>query len=386
MFEGNRLVRNRSSAGFPPPPTVGFLWRSGKLSGAEKRLLSTVEALNESGQPAFTFMDRRDAMRIGNLDHPHLVVYDLPKISKACSLFQKWVRQPNMRRYLRRCEMAVARRFMRRLFRSHGVRVAHISMSTKLPTMIPVPAIFEVTSPDWVDQILSDDEIVPPRMPLNAVSTALAERLRSALPDRQVFVNPGLFPNVRPQDVGQLDIGAKKNVIVFAHRLIPRKNGVLFAEAVKEFLPHREDWRVLIRGRGPDVEQVLSLLGPEIRSGAVEMGFEIDLAQILTDSKIFVSLIEPNNFPSQSVLEALIYGNALVMSKSADGESSFLADNGLLVDLNPVSVAEGLLELTQNGSRLTKMAHASRKLALSQFSREDTLIHLKNLFQIVGRS
>lgn len=377
------MVKNRSSGRFLSPPTVGFFWSSGKLSGAEKRLLSTVEALNASGQPALTFLDRRDATRIGNLDHPHLVVYDLPKSSKACSFIQKRFPQANMGRYLRQCEMAAAKRFMRRLLRSHGVKVAHISMSTKLPTMIPVPAVFEVTSPDWVDRILNDDEILPAKMPLNAVSTALAERLRSALQDRQVFVNPGLFPNVRPQDVRQLDINAKKNLIVFAHRLIPRKNGVLFAEAVKEFLTHREDWRVLIRGRGPDLEKILSLLGPEIRSGAVDVGFESDLAETLSESKIFVSLIEPNNFPSQSVLEALTYGNALVMSKSGDGESSFLAGNGLLVDLNPVSVAEGLLKLTDNGSSLTKMAHASRRLSLSRFSREDTLLHLKNIFKII---
>lgn len=365
---------------------MGFFWSSGKLSGAEKRLLATVEALNASGQPALTFLDRRDATRIGNLDHPHLVVYDLPNSSKACSFIQKRCPRASMCRRIRHCEMAAAKRFMRRLLRSHGVNVAHISMSTKLPSMIPVPAVFEVTSPDWVDRILSDAEILPAKMPLNAVSTALAERLRSAVQDRQVFVNPGLFPNLRPQDVGQLDVNAKKNLIVFAHRLIPRKNGVLFAEAVKEFLTHRDAWRVLIRGRGPDLEKILSLLGPEIGRGTVDVGFESDLTKTLSESKIFVSLIEPNNFPSQSVLEALTFGNALVMSKSGDGESSFLAGNGILVDLDPVSVAEGLSKLTDNGSSLTRMAHASRRLSLSRFSREDTLLHLKNMFQIILRS
>lgn len=361
---------------------IAFLWSSGKISGAEKRLLATVEEINARGGRAITVLERRDFRRLGPLNHPYVVVFDMPLVSKLLRLIQL-VPFVRARRFFRRILRVPGFIHLDRLLRSHGVSVAHVSMSMELPCIVPVPAVFEVTSPDWADRVLVQADFLPDAMPINAVSSAVRTRLaRNAHGKlRPILLNPGLFPNLVPADVGNVRFSEKENVIVFAHRLVPRKNGAMFAMAAKEFVRTRENWRVLICGRGPESQFIASLLRSQIRSGQISLGFDPHLEETLRKSKVFVSLIEPSNFPSQSVHEAMAFGNAVVLSDSGAESKTFVDGNGLLVALDVDSITRALLDITANEASLQNMGRRSSDLAFSRFSRNETLHHLQTVLR-----
>lgn len=161
-------------------------------------------------------------------------------------------------------------------------------------------------------------------------------------PSISTFNLPFYIP---PED--HTTISEKEKVIVFAHRFIQRKNPLLFAEAVKLLYRQHEltDWKVLIFGRGPLNDELNLLLKDEIQKGHVEIGYTPRLNEVLQVSSIFVSLIEPDNFPSQSILEAMNYQNALVLLNTGNS-SLFINKNGYLVNKNPEEIAEKIIRLT----------------------------------------
>lgn len=108
----------------------------------------------------------------------------------------------------------------------------------------------------------------------------------------------------------------KENVILFAHRFIPPKNPVIFAEAIKEVYieGYLEGWTVFIRGRGSLESKIEEILQPLIDQGMVKLGYTNSLIEESKISKIFVSIISTGNYPSQSLFESMRYGSLLVLS------------------------------------------------------------------------
>jgi len=93
-----------------------------------------------------------------------------------------------------------------------------------------------------------------------------------------------------------------------------------------------------VYGRGPNEDKLKSLLKEEINSKRVEIKYVSNLVDRLTKSKIFFSLIEPDNFPSRSLAEALYTGNSIVILNS--GKSLFYYNNNgaVIVEKDPIEV------------------------------------------------
>lgn len=158
----------------------------------------------------------------------------------------------------------------------------------------------------------------------------------------------------------------KENIVVFAHRLIKRKNPEIYLQAIIPLAKERPEWRFLLLGRGPLEEvlkkQVLDLYAPE----NVLIAFEPDLPALLRRSRVFVSLIEPDNFPSQSVIEAMASQNALLLSKTGKSQV-FLENNGAFTELDVAEVKTNLKALIDS-PHLTIMQSESAKLVKNRFS------------------
>src|SRR5690606_8123276 len=127
-------------------------------------------------------------------------------------------------------------------------------------------------------------------------------------------------------------VSQKEKWIVSASRFIERKNVVLFAHAVKDAIAELADWKVFLLGQGPEEERLRTLLSDEISRGVVDLGYDGRIEDILARSALYVSLIEPDSYPSQSVLEAMAFGNALLLGDVGDS-ARFIArstPNGVL--------------------------------------------------------
>ncbi len=157
-----------------------------------------------------------------------------------------------------------------------------------------------------------------------AVSNSVFDQLHSALDNSgygafQIFDWEGAFIATP----GKLLNVAKRNHIVFASRFNPPKNPVLFARAITNVLmmPKFSNWTVSIRGRGALEDDIRTIVAP-LRERCI-VGFTSKLSKELAESKIFVSLIDTGNFPSQGLFESLFYGCYPILSDSGNTREYF---------------------------------------------------------------
>ncbi len=160
----------------------------------------------------------------------------------------------------------------------------------------------------------------------------------------------------------------KEPWVVFAGRLVEDKNPTLFVEALPAVRRAIPDARFFLFGEGPLSKTVAELVARLDLHSAVECGFKPDLAPVLSRSLVFVSLQRQDNYPSQSVLEAMSAGLAVVATdvgltwQLVDGET------GLRVKPEPSEVAQAVITLLRDPERCRKMGAAARRRVMSRHS------------------
>lgn len=365
------------------PGKIAFAWNSRGFSGAQKRLLAICRALNNRGQAACILLTERDARALRKLTQetlPEIKSYRVPwwvsMWLRGRGKFPKmWSKLGAERMYFLSGSW-----FWKRLLRRENIALCHIAMSPDLPRFSSGPTLFEVTSPEWADRIINKSANVPGRVQLHAVSESVFERLVKGGLGERTIAAPSLFPNLNPMEADEPEFESKENLIVFAHRLIPRKNGVLFARAAKRFLRTNPEWSVSIFGTGPDEGKMRCILSAEIASGGVNFGYTVDLPSELKRSKLFVSIIQPDNVPSQSVVEAMIHGNALLLSNVGRTKNKFFSENGRLVNVDEDEVFAALCELTSSSDHLESMGLNSFTHVREKFSQSKYIDHLLGVY------
>lgn len=173
----------------------------------------------------------------------------------------------------------------------------------------------------------------------------------------------------------------KENLIVFASRFIERKNPILFAKAVQKLLDINKDWKVAVLGKGPLEEEIKRILKKYIEKERVVVEYTKDIYGYLKKSKIFVSLIYPDNYPSQSILEAMYMKNAIVATNVGYTHKFVTEYNGFLVDrFDVMCVYKVLLEAVSDEERLKQMGEISLKIINEKFSSRIYLEELGGLY------
>jgi glycosyltransferase involved in cell wall biosynthesis len=366
---------------------IAIIFSSSFPTGAERRFFALAEALESHGQPTVILLEELKAKSLQvhfGTCIPQIKTYKLPwwvciwrMGTKRFALLHSFFCFSFFYRVSRIF-------FWRQVLKKLNIGLVHMAMSSELSNLITCPVVFEVTSPDWADIIIKNPKIVPEQILLHAVSQSVYNSLISALPHRNIICAPIPFPSINIQEMPPPLMYEKRNVIIFAHRFIQRKNGVVFAKSVKRFLEHNVHWRVCFRGAGPQESIIREILKKEIITGKVDVGFVSDLSHELKRSKIFVSVIEPDNYPSQSVIEAMAYGNALLLSDCGQTKDKFHGSNGVLVQPDETSILEGLCSISNNDDGLRNMGLASYHLVRSRFSQEAYLDHLKKVYLAAG--
>lgn len=291
----------------------------------------------------------RQARRVGRL--PRLL---LSRVPTHCVLHGKWV--------------AFARSLLRR------------------------PAVLEVTSLPGAEIIVRGASyrmlrgLSSLRCVSDGVRDRLAQRLVSKFGEKRGMrildsVATATTPLFDPSSITTVP-SSKADVVCSASRFIPRKNVVLVARAFARVLDTHPEWQAKMFGDGEQEDQIRHILERHVSSGRAAVGYSSNMEKELANSKIYVSMIEENNYPSQSVLEALHLENALILSDVGDSYR-FLDDeraNGRLIELNEDSLVETLTEMIDSApSKLRSMGEASRKHVADAFSAEK---HVNELLMI----
>jgi len=177
----------------------------------------------------------------------------------------------------------------------------------------------------------------------------------------------------------------KKRWVVFLGRFVEIKNPLLLAQAIPKVITQVSDVHFYFLGEGylqPQLEQLVQDLGI---ANYVTIRFEPNPTEVLNQSSIFVSLQAEENYPSQSLLEAMACGNAIVATDV--GETWRLVDeaNGFRIPPTVDAVADAIIKLLKD-PLLTQRGLVSRQRVLLEHTPERFFAYIANLYRTVART
>ena len=366
---------------------VGFFVHSEALSGAEKRIAKIVQRLTMLGITAVIFCDTK----IFNLyrgtayvESSYLRSWRYPFVIRLTSFGRKRLAKFRKAVGLENLHLALVYRYWRKKFEREGVSVSHVFLNPAICRDLPGPKVYEITSPDMarvLEKKASEfpGDFFPPGTLLRPNSESVEAALGPTLRRWQIRTaqNAVFIPDMEQE----IDLHNKEDLIVFAHRLVARKNPLVFAEAVKQFLITNPQWKIAILGDGDQKSKVVESLKNEIQKGQVEVAYVSNVQDYLARSKIFVSIESEDNYSNQSVLEAMWAHNALLLTDRGATRKRFFDGNAVLCDPTLDSVSAALQKLVGPEYDISEMAQASRNLLDREYSVDAYLEQLIDVYQ-----
>ena len=207
-----------------------------------------------------------------------------------------------------------------------------------------------------------------------------ADLVRQGIGPAKIFVSEGSVVNTewfRPAP-------EKEPWVVFAGRLVEEKNPLLFIDAMPTVLRAVPAARFFLLGEGPLRPLIEGTVDRLNLRGVVEIGFRADPASVLGKARVFVSLQRTENYPSQSLLEAMACETAVVATDV--GLTWKLVDGtvGVRVKPDPGCVAEAVTRLLQEPDRAGAMGKRGRERVVAHHSTEAYLAYLEKLYGSLG--
>lgn len=158
--------------------------------------------------------------------------------------------------------------------------------------------------------------------------------------------------------------------IAFAGRLEPDKNPLMYLEAAKIVLKKYPGIKFHLLGEGSLVAEINSFIKNNQMEENTNFIFHNNPPEIFSRTSVFVSLQSGTNYPSQSVLEAMACGNALIASNTGDTGLFINSGNGVLTMLNANAVADAMLQLIMDKEKTKQMGKNAREFVLNNHTLE----------------
>ena len=214
---------------------------------------------------------------------------------------------------------------------------------------------------------------------VNCLSRSIQHSLaRGMAPDvvRRLHVSPGSMvgiPDAPPVP--------KERRVVFLGRLELLKNPLLFVEALGIVARKRRDFRVSIFAEGllrGAVDARVRALG---LSDLVDWNEDQPPGPLLARALVAVSLQTTDNYPTQSLLEAMKCRAAIVASDVGSTHRLVNPDTGFLVPLEAPAVAAAIEALLADPERAARMGEAARNLVRSEHRVEMYAEYVERLYR-----
>ena len=212
---------------------------------------------------------------------------------------------------------------------------------------------------------------------IDALSTGIKTDLLSyGLQNGRIVISPGSFTDIERY----FPAHKKKDWVVYAGRFHTDKNPLLFVDAIPSVISSFPGARFYILGEGyleTDVRNRIRELGI---STSVEVKFLSDIGEVIRFSRVFVSIQREENYPSQSLLEAMACENAIIATDV--GETRRLVDEktGILIKEDANELAYAIIELLNNPDRSNRMGKCAREMVLREHNPEVFMRYLADLY------
>lgn len=194
-------------------------------------------------------------------------------------------------------------------------------------------------------------------------------RRRIAPPEKFVTIPCGLDfarlqQSMAPREATRQGLGIDdgRALVLYAARFVPEKDHATFLRAFARVLERRPETRAVLAGDGPLREAVERDAATMLPPGSlVSLGFREDVAGLMLAADVCVSASLSEGLPLM-VGEALALGRPVVAT-DAGGTREIVLDGetGLLVPCaDPKALAEGILQVLEDPSRVSRLAQAGR--------------------------
>ena len=364
-----------------------------RLGGAEKRYARVFEMLVAQPGAQHRLLINRAMLDLlqsaGILTHHnhYLIVLEPPFRRNVRSRWLRWLRPVagifDALWYVWQCERAIYR------VKPEIVHPLLTGMYLSLPVLLLHPRTHHVMSA-YTAQYYRDKHILGIGVGRTLQNyalrhcqaiDALSEPIRAGLIARgingdKIQVAPGSFTDFslcRPA-------AQREKWVVFVARFIAIKNPLLLARAIPAVIKKSPDIHFYFLGEGELQTSLETLVKKLDISQYVTIYFEPHPTEILSQSSIFVSLQDKENYPSQSLLEAMACGNAIVATDV--GETWRLVDetNGIRIPPTVEAVADALVGLLKD-PLLIQRGLVSRQRVLSEHTAERFFAYISGVYQ-----
>ena len=140
---------------------------------------------------------------------------------------------------------------------------------------------------------------------------------------------------------------------------------MLYLESARELLKEFPSFKFHLLGEGSLVNEINKFILDNNLSGNINFTFHKNPPEVFKETLIFVSLQTGTNYPSQSVLEAMACGNAIVASDTGDTKLFVNDSNGILVELNVNSIVSAIKRLIADVPAAKTLGLQAAKFAIA---------------------
>lgn len=162
--------------------------------------------------------------------------------------------------------------------------------------------------------------------------------------EESVSITPCSFTDYSKCKIGDKSIFQA----AFAGRLEKDKNPGLFLEAAISLSKKYPEIIFHIMGEGRLSADIKDKVESSGFKNIIYHAFHSRPTDILADTSVFVSIQTTNNYPSQSVLEAMGCGNAIIATDVGDTRMFVNQENGLLINLELIELVTAIENLYLN--------------------------------------
>lgn len=372
---------------------IAFLIYSNGIGGAEKRYLNLFNYLVKNSAHDYTFILNQELYYLYQRCGCHLEAKErIIKIGTGL-FFRKNIFYPTTFNKLRAGIILLSRlinRQLKNIYKKYDFDITHAILGGVRFLNIPsVRKTYRVAA--YVDSTFDFIE-KSRRIRANINDAQALDILHKSLKKELIKRGINRPENMYVADFSFIDysktaIEKKEPIIAFSTRLTHWK-GVreLLAtiEVSLQKLPPSAQF--IIMGTGKWQGEVNDFV-KKVGSGRVSyLGFVENPTNILSKSLIFLSLQHLNNYPSQSLLEAMACGNAIIASDV--GETYKLVDEkiGFRVSLNPQEISEKIIWLLNHRKEAEEMGLAARKRVVMEHTVERYKEHIEKIYEsLIGR-
>lgn len=176
---------------------------------------------------------------------------------------------------------------------------------------------------------------------------------------------------------------SKKKEIVFLASLNKYKNPEIFVKAISKIQNQLRDneYKVFICGNGTLEMDVKQQIINENCEDIIKMTGHVCAEVYLPQAELFLSLQVVNNYPSQSLLEAIACGCYIIASDEGDTNLLVKSEFGSVCNLNSDEIAKNILSyILKTKEEKEQITYLARKFAIETFVINNSVKHYNNLF------